>query len=238
VKFGTHIQDWEEMAQDPLWAILTSRRAWKLEDFFATGGTDVRNLFSALARLGITPSNHRAMDFGCGVGRVTRHLSKRFDECWGIDVSARMLELAAEYNPECHFHLNRGNDLKEFPDNHFDLVYSVLVLQHQPNAEVAQAYIREFIRVLQPGGALVFQMPTSIPWRYSFGPRRLIYKMLRTIGMNPALLHRWRLMPMKMIALSPERVTLAIENAGGKLIASEVDHRTEPIPDATYYCIK
>jgi SAM-dependent methyltransferase len=79
---------------------------------------------------------------------------------------------------KCQYHLNETPDLGLFGDSTFDFVYSVLVLQHMA-PEYAKAYLRELIRVLVPGGLLVFQMlshrsavepPRSAPRTTSTGP--------------------------------------------------------------------
>ncbi|HEX8929982.1 MAG TPA: class I SAM-dependent methyltransferase, partial [Actinomycetota bacterium] len=55
-------------------------------------------------------------------------------------------------------------DLAIFGDDRFDLVCSLLVLQHvRPG--YARAYLREFLRVLRPGGVLVGTDGTDTPAR-------------------------------------------------------------------------
>src|SRR5262249_3108618 len=70
----------------------------------------------------------------------------------------------------CGFVLNETNDLAVFPDDAFDFVYSSLVLQHM-KPEYSQNYIKEFLRVLAPGGLPVFQIP-----RQPLQQRELPYK--------------------------------------------------------------
>src|SRR5205823_2698739 len=154
-----HQQDWEELAGiDPLWAILSAPEGrdgrWQLEAFFISGETEIEQ---ALADGPATRPGRRerALDFGCGVGRLTRALSSRFAECYGIDISARMIELAQDLNrdrPGCTFVLNDRPDLSQFDSSSFDLVYSSLVLQHMPSPEIALGYISEFLRLVRPDG--------------------------------------------------------------------------------------
>ena len=72
-----------------------------------------------------------------------------------------MLDRARQHNATgaCRFVLNTAQDLALFDDGSFDLVYCRLVLQHVP-AQCARNYIREFVRVSRPGGAILFQLPT------------------------------------------------------------------------------
>ena len=102
----------------------------------------------------------RALDFGCGVGRLSRPLAERFRECVALDISEGMVKLARELNedrPNCRFLVNAAPDLGRLETESFDLVYSSLVLQHMPSVEVVEAYVSEFLRILRPEGLAVFQ---------------------------------------------------------------------------------
>jgi ubiquinone/menaquinone biosynthesis C-methylase UbiE len=103
-----------------------------------------------------------ALDFGCGVGRLTRALSDRFERVVGVDISASMLEEArAQHRDLLNLELlhNLATDLGPVPSDTIDLVYSNIVLQHMP-ARRQVAFIGEFCRVLRPGGVAVFQTPS------------------------------------------------------------------------------
>jgi ubiquinone/menaquinone biosynthesis C-methylase UbiE len=73
-----------------------------------------------------------------------------------------MIELARRNNQfeNCTFHLNSALNLGLFPDDHFDLVYSNIVLQHV-HPSCSKRYLAEFIRVLKPQGMAVFQLPSE-----------------------------------------------------------------------------
>jgi SAM-dependent methyltransferase len=73
-----------------------------------------------------------------------------------------MLREAARHNrhpDRCTYHLNAAPDLALFADSTFSFAYSTLVLQHM-EPRYSKRYIREFLRVLAPGGVLVFQLPS------------------------------------------------------------------------------
>ena len=59
--------------------------------------------------------------------------------------------------PNAYVHLNSGSDLSLFGTADFDFVYSALVFQHIPVAEVITRYLEESVRVLKPGGVLCCQ---------------------------------------------------------------------------------
>jgi SAM-dependent methyltransferase len=74
-----------------------------------------------------------------------------------------MIALARQHNqygPRFQYTLNETDDLAQFPDAYFDFIYTARVLQHmQP--EYSTRYLREFLRLLAPGGVLVFQLPSE-----------------------------------------------------------------------------
>lgn len=162
------LQDnWEGYAElDPLWAICVDSEKrgnkWTEAEFFETGIREVGRVMQYLSTLGLSPEvNAPALDFGCGVGRLTRALSQFFVECCGVDISSTMIELAREFhrdNKHCNFWLNETDSLSKFQDQHFGFIYTSIVLQHIPK-KYARNYLTEFVRVLKPGGILVFQVP-------------------------------------------------------------------------------
>ena len=166
-----HGRDWEELAAaDPLWAILAGpdQRGgrWDTEKFFATGEQEIAELMELVTQVGGLERMGRALDFGCGVGRLTRALGARFDEAVGVDISEEMVRLAPELNsevPGCSFVVNAKPDLSVFDASSFDLVYTTLVLQHLPRRELLRAYLSEFLRILRPGGLAVFQTLAHLP---------------------------------------------------------------------------
>lgn len=223
-------REWDELAAlDPLWAVLTApewRGGWnRLDDFFATGEREILEVLersSALARPG---RREAALDFGCGVGRLTRALGARFTSCVGVDISARMVETASRLNedrPSCTFVVNTAPDLGGFESRSFDFVYSALALQHVPSAAAAAGYIAEFLRIVRHDGLVVFQVPHRIPWPYRFHGRRHAYRLLRRVGVNErALVERLHLTPMRMLYLPELAVRRVVEASGGVLAEVE-----------------
>jgi SAM-dependent methyltransferase len=158
---------WEDYAtSDPMWAVLSDPskrgRRWTLKSFFQTGAREISLLMHDLQRFGISPARERALDFGCGVGRLTLPLSSHFRHVMGVDVSPTMIEHARRLNPRADrvsYVVNDASDLRQFPSNGFDFIYSNIVLQHVP-PELALSYVHEFFRLLAPGGLTVFQLPS------------------------------------------------------------------------------
>jgi SAM-dependent methyltransferase len=159
---------WDEFGkQDPLWAIRTEpdKRGgkWEIGEFFGSGQTHVDGLVVRLAELGL-PTRGAVLDFGCGVGRLTQAFADHYDEAWGVDIAPSMIEGAEAFNhhgSRVHYVVNERADLSCFEDEFFDLVFSVIVLQHM-RPDLALGYVREFFRICKPGGAVVFQIPSHI----------------------------------------------------------------------------
>lgn len=167
MRLGALKRHWERLGRrDPLWAVLTDLDARgsgrDVERFFQSGVDEIGAVLGAVERSGVVVPRRRALDFGCGVGRLTQAMAGHFERCDGVDISTSMLRLAAQHNrhaDRCVYHLNVSSDLSMFEDAAFSFVYSTLVLQHM-EPRYSREYIRELLRVLAPDGVLVFQLPS------------------------------------------------------------------------------
>jgi SAM-dependent methyltransferase len=159
---------WNEFGRsDPLWAILTAPdkkgNRWSIEEFLQTGRDEIAALMTYLDGRGLTAHRHRALDFGCGAGRLTHALAGYFDQVIGVDIATSMIDVARRLHasvPGVEFRVNTSSRLESIASGSIDLVYTRLVLQHIPPRYVRE-YLAEFVRVLSPGGVLVFQLPAE-----------------------------------------------------------------------------
>ena len=162
-------RNWEEWALlDPKWAICTRRDKkygkWGDEEFFDSGRNEVEGALRQIEANKLHVHYGRALDFGCGVGRLTRALSGHFNEVVGVDCSGTMISIAREMHKsqaKITFHEHQGHDLRLYNDNEFDFVFSLITLQHVPDTKIIKRYLEEFLRVAKPGGVIYFNLPTE-----------------------------------------------------------------------------
>jgi len=135
---------WQELGSaNPYWAVCTHERYRSgrmteedMETFFASGEQEVETVLAAIRR-NLVPDfrPERALDFGCGVGRLTIPVARASERVVGVDLSEPML---TEARRNC---VKRGVKNAEFLQTkafladsapRYDLIYSYIVFQHIP----------------------------------------------------------------------------------------------------------
>ena len=142
----------------------------RLAETYDTAVTSTRDFKFVLHRL--PPGRSRALDIGCGTGKLAQALARVFRHVDGIDPADEMLEVARRRAavsgaPSLAFHQMSAESL-DFPDGTFDFIVSVTALHH---ADLPRA-LAEVRRVLRPGGrflsvdifAYFFGMRRQPPW--------------------------------------------------------------------------
>lgn len=228
-------------AEDPLYAVLsfpdTQGNRWDPEAFFARGRDEIGAALEFIANLGLEPRRGRALDFGCGAGRLSQALCEEFDEVVGIDISSTMIETAERFNRHggrCRYIVNTNDRLPMLEDASFDFVYSNITLQHIP-PEASARYVAEFIRVLKAGGVALFQLPDG-PYHspgslgerwYSFrrGPLRRGWKRVR--GKPTVEIHY----------VNQRRVGEIVETAGGTVVDIRDDETARRGRKSLFYTV-
>lgn len=157
-------KDWELWGRDnPYFGVLSDQkyRGDRLTqdasvEFYSSGLGDIMLLMENVKRLndGKLPAFRRAIDFGCGVGRLTLPLSSYAQHVVGLDVSPSMVQKARENLPagkkrQVEYVLS-DDELSTLPDT-YDLVYSNIVFQHIPPAR-GERIITKLMSGLQTGG--------------------------------------------------------------------------------------
>ncbi len=108
-----------------------------------------RDLPHLFAKYGISGS---ALDYGCGTGRSTRFLRDHGFSTIGVDISEAMIAKAHENEPKSDYRVISPGNLKDFPDNKFDLVVSIMPFDSIATIQEKASALVEISRVLKPGG--------------------------------------------------------------------------------------
>ena len=225
---------------DPYWAVLTEPdkqgQRWKIDEFFETGRNDVR---ATLQRVREVLPDWRpagdALDFGCGVGRLSQALASHFDRVTGVDISREMLAHARRHNrhgERVTYIENTEPSLARFADGSFAFVLSLITLQHIA-PEYSCRYVEEFIRTCASGGVVVFQLPARAlrPPK----PRRFtLWLPTHWKRLKPAL-RRWLVLEatMEMHPVPRPDVEAIVAKSGGSVVA--VDSLPNAGPDYVSY---
>lgn len=136
---------------------LPSGELWGVDaDYLESGAFHVGELRRQLADVGVSLDDlGPILDFGCGTGRMTRHLSDhaREHDVWGVDVNAAGIAWAQQHlAPPLRFAACTSFPHLPFEDGAFDLVYAASVFTHI--SELADAWLLELRRITRPGGHL------------------------------------------------------------------------------------
>jgi len=240
------MSNWNVLAElDPFWAILSNPAKkfgkWDPQQFFDTGDREAQRVLAMCTKNGIVPAYGKLLDFGCGVGRMTRAFSRFFSSCIGIDASDKMVELARKFNadrPDCEFFACSAPPLP-FPDETFDFVFSLLVLQHLPRKNLILRYIAEFIRVAKDNGVVVFQLTNEFPWRQRLQGRRRLWSLFTALGAPQSwLFQKLRLSPIALNGISSQKVETLVESEGAEVKALELYLRKNGHDSYYYFVVK
>lgn len=181
-------KDWERFGRtDPYFAVLTAAEfhgqlsGADRAKFFESGESHIDAIFSIVRdRLDRSFAPERALDFGCGVGRLLLPLARRCEEVTGVDVSPSMLAEArrnCEAANAANVRLVQGDDELSAVAGPFDFVHTYIVLQHIP-AERGERLVRRLASQLAPGGVGMFHVP------YTTGRQRLSSRIVYWLRMK------------------------------------------------------
>ena len=185
---------WERLARDPYYAVL-NEDGYRLEGssgdarsrFDASGEEDVARTLGEIRRF-IDADFHplRALDFGCGVGRLTIPLARSCEQVTGVDISRSMLDEAAR---NCEARGLRNVALvtsaeyfaRESSAPSLDFVHSYIVFQHIP-PRAGIWLLRELVGRLVSGGVGAVHITYA---RRASRVRKVVHRLRRMVpGLN------------------------------------------------------
>lgn len=100
------------------------------------------------------------LDLGCGTGRMLAPLAKAGFTPFGLDCSANMLAVARRANPQANLvRADAGRGIPFGGASFATVVCLHAVLSHVTDQAQRRALVREALRVLEPGGVFVLELP-------------------------------------------------------------------------------
>lgn len=204
---------WEEFAKENaehyIWTDYRDYRDPRaMEAFMESGRVEVDEIMTVAGdRLAHRGS---ALEIGCGVGRLTLPVARRFEHVFALDISPTMLRRLGEY---CESNsvtnvtpiLSTGSWAT---DIRADLVYSRLVFQHIESLDEIGRYVTGAAACLEEGGLAYLQFDTR--------PRRLAYR-AKALAPDWALPSRWR-RGIRRIRRSPPELRALFDRAGFSVV--------------------
>lgn len=124
--------------------------------FIEGGRLAAEGIRAAVARQGQRFEDLRAaLDFGCGCGRVLRHMvATPGPRLYGCDYNADLIDWCRRYLPAGEFATNALTPPLLWPDESFDLAWALSVFTHLPE-DLQRGWLADLRRVLRPGGLLI-----------------------------------------------------------------------------------
>jgi SAM-dependent methyltransferase len=118
----------------------------------------------------------RVLEVGFGSGVTFLNLADKYKEIYGLDLNAEVCDVAEVFRArQIETHLQMGSVLSmPYPDNFFDTVLLISILEHLKSFEQRQAF-KEINRVLKPGGQVIYGVPIE---------RRFMVAMFWLLGFN------------------------------------------------------
>lgn len=150
--------DWRKLgAEEPFFGVLAEPRFLRanltptvLAEFYASGDAAIDRQLRLMNKRTGPFAPRSALDFGCGVGRLTAALARVTGDALGVDISPGMLAEAGKLD---RFGLRFASEL---PGGSFDWLVSIIVFQHIP-PERGYALLRTLLARLAPGGGVTLQ---------------------------------------------------------------------------------
>jgi trans-aconitate methyltransferase len=202
-----HSRRWESFAQNDAEFYIWTDVA-KGDDFFASGERDAARIL-ALVEPHLR-GHTTALEIGCGVGRLSIPISRRFAKLVAVDISPTMLNKLAANCRAASVANVRGflsHDAWE-AEGPIDLAYSHIVLQHIPDWSAIVDYFRRVSSALAPGGVFYAQFDTR--------PATIAYRV--KTALPDALLPRTMQRSVRRIRREPARIRELAASCGLTLV--------------------
>ena len=140
---------------------LVTGNKWEA-DFFDSGKLQMAQMINILRKNGINLAElHSILDFGCGCGRLIRHLStlstNGAQKLYCTDYNDELIEWCKDNLHFAEFDTNALSPPLKYGDSSFDFIFARSVFTHL-SGDLQVAWINELRRILRTGGLLYFSI--------------------------------------------------------------------------------
>ena len=148
---------------------------WFREIAFLAGGmTAAAGVLDQIELHGGGPRGSRLLDWGCGCGRVTRHLlDKGFDSVAGCDLDSEAISWCRQNLPGAEFFVSPPEPPLPIEDASLDVIIGCSVVTHLDAPRQAR-WLAELRRVTVPGGLVLLSTQGDFAYRRGAIRRRRV----------------------------------------------------------------
>jgi ubiquinone/menaquinone biosynthesis C-methylase UbiE len=177
-----------------------------------------------------------ALDVGAGTGLLAERLQDLGLGVVALDPFPKMLGQLQQRRPDIHTVVAQGDEIP-FPDDTFDLTYSVAVMHHIAEPRLVRRTLAEMVRVTRPGGRVLVwdHNPLNHYWSWLMrrvpqdnGTERLVPmpELVANLGNAGA-----KVLRAERLGLMPDFVPRRLLGA-----AAAVEHMVEATPGLRRFC--
>lgn len=124
-----------------------------LSEFFENGAKDAQQIKNMAKRFRI-PQTCAVLEFACGYGRVSRHLSSFFQDFTCSDIHTDAVRFLRD-QMELNAIMSAANPKDFSPRKTFDFIFVLSLFSHLPD-HLFGPWLGRLYELLNPGGALLF----------------------------------------------------------------------------------
>ena len=148
-------EPWQGLKLPPAWLRFSSSGTDGVDWFLRSGEQGAALVRRLAEETGVEPGERAILDYGCGCGRVLRHLGP--DDAatvWGVDWNRRAVRWCSKSLPHASFVVGSLAPPLAVPESErFHLIYAFSVFTHMPTT-LQQSWLEELMGRLAPGGVL------------------------------------------------------------------------------------
>lgn len=152
---------------EPYWSVLTNNKYFSLsiknnyDNFFETGKNTIKTFENILQKYNYTLKDKIILDFGCGVGRLTKACLNYSSNVYGMDISEEHLKIANKNVKSAKFYKVINENTLPQLNNKPEVIISLITLQHN-SPKLIKKFLINLLKLLQDNGIALIQIPYKI----------------------------------------------------------------------------